>query len=311
MVIGNLAAITHGATMVYAAEAFEPGAVLAAVSEERCTTLYGVPTMFIAELEHPDFASYDLSSLRTGIMAGSPCPIEVMRRVIDEMHMDEVAIAYGMTETSPASFQTAPDDPLDRRVGTVGRIHPHVEAKIIDSEGRIVPVGERGELCTRGYLVMLGYWEERELTAEAIDAAGWMHSGDLATMDSDGYCVIVGRIKDMIIRGGENIYPREIEEFLYGHPSIEDVQVIGVPDEKYGEQLCAWIKLRDGASVTTEEIQDFCRGQIAHFKIPHYVKVVDSFPMTVTGKIQKFVMREQMIRELGLRDSATPGQEYS
>lgn len=302
MVIGNLAAITHGSTMVYASEGFEPGAVLSAVSEERCTALYGVPTMFIAELEHPDFDSYDLSSLRTGIMAGSPCPSEVMARVISEMHMEEVAIAYGMTETSPASFQTAPDDPLDRRVGSVGRIHPHVEAKVIDSEGRIVPTGERGELCTRGYLVMLGYWNDAERTAEAIDAAGWMHTGDIATIDADGYCNIVGRIKDMVIRGGENIYPREIEEFLYGHPSIEDVQVIGVPDEKFGEQLCAWIKLRDGTSATPEEIRDFCRGQIAHFKIPHYVKMVDSFPMTVTGKIQKFVMREQMIEELGLSE---------
>jgi len=305
MVIGNLAAITHGATMVYPSEAFEPGAVLAAVSEERCTTLYGVPTMFIAQMEHADFGSYDLSSLRTGIMAGSPCPIEVMRRVIGEMHMDEVAIAYGMTETSPASFQTAPDDPLDRRVGTVGRIHPHVEAKIVDGDGRIVPHGEPGELCTRGYLVMLGYWDDRERTAEAVDAAGWMHTGDLATIDADGYCNIVGRIKDMVIRGGENIYPREIEEFLYGHPDIEDVQVIGVPDERFGEQLCAWIKLRDGTSVTTAEIQDFCRGQIAHFKIPHYVKMVDSFPMTVTGKIQKFVMREQMIKELRLSEDQT------
>jgi fatty-acyl-CoA synthase len=302
MVIGNLAAITHGSTMVYPSEGFEPGAVLEAVSEERCTTLYGVPTMFIAELEHPEFASYDLSSLRTGIMAGSPCPSEVMKRVIGDMHMDEVAIAYGMTETSPASFQTAPDDPLDRRVGTVGRIHPHVEAKVIDLEGRIVPPGQPGELCTRGYLVMLGYWGDTERTAEAVDAAGWMHTGDLATIDADGYCEIVGRIKDMVIRGGENVYPREIEEYLYGHPSIEDVQVIGVPDERFGEQLCACIKLRDGASVTTEEIQEFCQGQIAHFKIPHYVKIVDSFPMTVTGKVQKFVMREQMIRELGLTE---------
>ena len=302
MVIGNLAAITHGSTMVYPSEGFEPGAVLEAVSEERCTTLYGVPTMFIAELEHPEFASYDLSSLRTGIMAGSPCPSEVMKRVIGDMHMEEVAIAYGMTETSPVSFQTAPDDPLDRRVGTVGRIHPHVEAKVIDSEGRTVSPGEPGELCTRGYLVMLGYWGDAERTAEAVDAAGWMHTGDLATIDAEGYCEIVGRIKDMVIRGGENVYPREIEEYLYGHPSIEDVQVIGVPDERFGEQLCACIKLRDGASVTTEQIQEFCEGQIAHFKIPHYVRIVDSFPMTVTGKIQKFVMREQMIQELGLTE---------
>ena len=300
MVVGNLGAITHGSTMVYPSEGFEPDAVLAAVSEEHCTTLYGVPTMFIAELEHPEFGSYDLSSLRTGIMAGSPCPIEVMKRVIDEMHMDEVTIAYGMTETSPVSFQTAPDDPLDRRVGTVGRVLPHVEVKVVDDDGRIVPAGQPGELLTRGYLVMLRYWDDAERTAEAVDAAGWMHTGDLATIDAEGYCCIVGRIKDMVIRGGENVYPREIEEFLYAHPDIEEVQIIGVPDERFGEQLCAWIKLRDGTSVTTEQIQDFCKGQIAHFKIPHYVKIVDSFPMTVTGKIQKFVMREQMIQELEL-----------
>jgi fatty-acyl-CoA synthase len=305
MVLGNLSAITHGSTMVYPSEGFEPEAVLAVVSEERCTTLYGVPTMFIAELEHPEFGSYDLSSLRTGIMAGSLCPIEVMKRVTGEMHMPEVGIAYGMTETSPASFQTAPDDPLDRRVATVGRVHPHVEVKVIDDDGRIVPCGQPGELLTRGYLVMLGYWGDEERTAEAVDAAGWMHTGDLATIDAEGYCSIVGRIKDMIIRGGENVYPREIEEFLYGHPDIEDVQVIGVPDERFGEQLCAWIKLRDGTSATTEQIQDFCKGQIAHFKIPHYVKFVDSFPMTVTGKIQKFVMREQMIQELELLEEQT------
>ena len=305
MVVGNLGAITHGSTMVYPSEGFEPDAVLAAVSEEHCTTLYGVPTMFIAELEHPEFGSYDLSSLRTGIMAGSPCPVEVMKRVIDEMHMDEVTIAYGMTETSPVSFQTAPDDPLDRRVGTVGRILPHAEVKVVDSDGRIVPAGQPGELLTRGYLVMLRYWDDAERTAEAVDAAGWMHTGDLATIDAQGYCCIVGRIKDMIIRGGENVYPREVEEFLYGHPDIEDVQIIGVPDERFGEQLCAWIKLRDGTSVTTEQIQDFCKGQIAHFKIPHYVKFVDSFPMTVTGKIQKFVMREQMIQELEMAKERT------
>ena len=305
MVLGNLTAITHGATMVYPSEGFEAEAVLAAVSEERCTTLYGVPTMFIAELEHPDFGSYDLSSLRTGIMAGSSCPIEVMKRVTSEMHMDEVGIAYGMTETSPASFQTAPDDSLERRVGTVGSIHPHVEVKIVDADGRIVPCGEPGELLTRGYLVMLGYWGDADRTAEAVDAAGWMHTGDLATIDAEGYCNIVGRIKDMIIRGGENVYPREVEEFLYGHPDIEDVQIIGVPDERFGEQLCAWIKLRDGTSVTTEQIQDFCKGQIAHFKIPHYVKFVDSFPMTVTGKVQKFLMREQMMQELELREERT------
>ncbi|GMR13950.1 MAG: AMP-binding protein [Gemmatimonadota bacterium] len=300
MVIGNLACLTHGATAVFPSEAFEPGAVLEAIQKERCTALYGVPTMFIAELEHPDFDSFDLTSLRTGIMAGSPCPIEVMRRVIDEMNMGEVTIAYGMTETSPGSFQTALDDPLERRVGTVGRALPHVEVKIIDEEGRIVPPGVRGELCTRGYLVMQGYWNDGDRTAEAVDGAGWMHTGDLATIDEEGYCKIVGRIKDMIIRGGENIYPREVEEFLYGHPKIEDVQIVGVPDPKYGEQLCAWIKLREGDSSTAEEIQAFCKAQIAHFKVPHYIRFVDAFPMTVTGKVQKFVMRDQSIEALGL-----------
>ena len=305
MVLGNLAAVTHGSTMVYPTEGYEPRETLLAVSEERCTALYGVPTMFIAELEHPDFASFDTSSLRTGIMAGSPCPVEVMKRVIDEMHMPEVTIAYGMTETSPVSFQTATDDPLDRRVSTVGRIHPHVEVKVVDEGGRVTPVGTPGELCTRGYLVMLGYWGDEERTAEAVDAAGWMHTGDLATIDAEGYCNIVGRIKDMVVRGGENVYPREVEEFLYGHPAVEDVQVIGVPDERFGEQLCAWVKLREGADATQEEIQDFCRGRIAHFKIPHYVKFVDAFPMTVTGKIQKYVMRDLMIEELGLRELKT------
>ncbi len=305
MVIGNLACLTHGATVVYPSEAFEPGAVLEAVQKERCTALYGVPTMFIAELEHPDFDSFDLTSLRTGIMAGSPCPIEVMRRVIDEMNMGEVTIAYGMTETSPGSFQTALDDPLERRVGTVGRALPHVEVKIIDEQGRIVPPGVRGELCTRGYLVMQGYWDDDERTAEAVDRVGWMHTGDLATIDDQGYCKIVGRIKDMIIRGGENVYPREVEEFLYGHPKIEDVQIIGVPDPKYGEQLCAWIKLREGDSATAEEIQAFCKDRIAHFKVPHYIQFVDAFPMTVTGKVQKFVMREQAIEALGLSEIET------
>ncbi len=305
MVIGNLACLTHGATAVFPSEAFEPGAVLEAVQKERCTALYGVPTMFIAELEHPDFASFDLTSLRTGIMAGSPCPIEVMRRVIDEMNMGEVTIAYGMTETSPGSFQTALDDPLERRVATVGRALPHVEVKIIDDEGRVVPTGVPGELCTRGYLVMLGYWNDGELTAEAVDRAGWMHTGDLATIDEEGYCKIVGRIKDMIIRGGENVYPREVEEFLHRHPKIEDVQIVGVPDPKYGEQLCAWIKLRDGGSATAEEIQAFCEDQIAHFKIPHYIQFVDGFPMTVTGKVQKFVMRDESIEALGLQEAET------
>jgi fatty-acyl-CoA synthase len=305
MVIGNLACVTQGAAMIYPSEGFEPLDVLETVAEEKCTALYGVPTMFIAELEHPDFDTFDLSSLRTGIMAGSPCPVEVMKRVLAEMHMTDVTIAYGMTETSPGSFQTGLDDTLERRVSTVGRVLPHVEAKVIDEEGKIVPPGVAGELCTRGYLVMRGYWGDPELTAEAIDKGGWMHTGDLATMDDEGYCNIVGRIKDMIIRGGENVYPREVEEYLYSHPKVEDVQVIGVPDDRFGEQLCAWVRLRDGESCNDEEIKEFCRGQIAHFKVPHYVKFVEGFPMTVTGKIQKFAMREQMIEELGLSEVET------
>jgi fatty-acyl-CoA synthase len=300
MVIGNLGALTHGAAMVYPSEGFEPLATLAAIEEERCTVLHGVPTMFIAQLDHPEFARFDLSSLRTGVMAGSPCPIEVMRRAVERMHLSEIVIGYGMTETSPASTVTSADDPLERRVSTVGRAMPHVEVKIIDAEGRIVPRGQPGELLTRGYLVMLGYWNDPEKTAEAVDEAGWMHTGDLATIDAEGYCNIVGRIKDMVIRGGENVYPREIEEFLYRHPKVQEVQVIGVPDPRLGEELCAWIRLRDGEGASAEEIQLFCRGRIAHFKIPRYIKFVDAFPMTVTGKIQKFVMRETMIRELGL-----------
>jgi fatty-acyl-CoA synthase len=300
MVLGNLACLTHGAAMVYPSEAFDPLATLETVEAERCTALHGVPTMFIAEMDHPDFARFDLSSLRTGIMAGSPCPIEVMKRAVASMHLDEITIAYGMTETSPVSFQSSTDDPLERRVSTVGRIQPHVEAKIVDAEGRVVPRGAPGEFLTRGYCVMLGYWDDPERTAESIDAAGWMHTGDLATIDDEGYCNIVGRIKDMVIRGGENLYPREIEEFLYRHPKIQDVQVIGVPDPRYGEELCAWVKLRDGEAATTDEIRAFCHGQIAHYKIPRYVKFVDAFPMTVTGKIQKFLMREETIRELGL-----------
>jgi fatty-acyl-CoA synthase len=301
MVMGNLGCVTHAATMVYPAEAFEPLAVLQAVSEERCVALYGVPTMFIATLAHPEFAAFDLSSLRTGIMAGSPCPIEVMRQVIDKMHMPEVTIAYGMTETSPVSFQSATDDPLDRRVSTVGRIQPHLEVKVVDAEGRIVPRGEPGELCTRGYSVMLGYWDDPERTAEAIDRAGWMHTGDLATLDEEGFCNIVGRIKDMVIRGGENIYPREIEEFLYSHPAVQDVQVIGVPDPKYGEELCAWIVLKPGEALESDQVREFCRDQIAHYKIPRHIKFVESFPTTVTGKVQKFAMREAMIAELDLK----------
>ena len=300
MVLGTLACLTHGAAMVFPGEGFEPLATLEAVEAERCTALHGVPTMFIAEMEHPDFTKFDLASLRTGIMAGSPCPIEVMKRVIAAMHLSEITIAYGMTETSPVSFQSSTTDPLERRVATVGRIQPHIEVKIIDAEGRIVPRGTAGELLTRGYSVMLGYWGDEEKTREAIDDARWMRTGDLATIDDAGYCNIVGRIKDMVIRGGENVYPREIEEFLYRHPKIQDVQVIGIPDPRYGEELCAWVKLRDGESATVDEIRAFCQGQIAHYKVPRYVKFVDAFPMTVTGKIQKFLMREETIRELGL-----------
>ncbi len=298
MVMGNLGCLTHGAAMVYPGEGFDPLATLAAIQEERCTGLYGVPTMFIAQMDHPDFAKYDVSSLRTGIMAGSPCPIEVMRRAMDRMNLRDITIAYGMTETSPVSFQTALDDPIERRVATVGRIQPHLECKIIDAEGRIVPAGTPGELCTRGYSVMLGYWDDDERTAEAIDRAGWMHTGDLATIDAEGYCAIVGRIKDMVIRGGENVYPREVEEFLYRHPAIADVQVFGLPDSKYGEELCAWVKLREGAALTEDEVRDFCRGQIAHYKIPRYVRFVTDFPMTVTGKMQKFLMREAMLKTI-------------
>jgi fatty-acyl-CoA synthase len=309
MVMGNLAALTHGACVVIPAAIFDPGATLGAVADERCTSLYGVPTMFIAELDHPDFAVFDLSALRTGIMAGSPCPIEVMRRVIAEMHMEEVTICYGMTETSPVSTQTAADDPLEKRVGTVGRVHPHVEVKIADPEsGELVGRGETGELCTRGYSVMLGYWEDPERTAEAIDPEGWMHTGDLATMDDEGYLAIVGRSKDMVIRGGENVYPREVEEFLYSHPAIADVQVIGVPDRRYGEELMAWVMPRPDAELEAEEVREFCRGKIAHYKVPRYVKLVDAFPMTVTGKVQKYKMREQSIAELGLEaENALPG----
>ncbi len=305
MVMGNLGCVTHGATMVYPAEAFEPGAVLETVQAERCTSLYGVPTMFIGELAHPDFKKYDFSSLRTGVMAGSPCPVQVMRNVIDLMNMKDVEICYGMTETSPVSFQTHLDDPLEKRVGTVGQIHPHVEVKIVDpNTGKVVKRGEKGELCTRGYSVMLGYWNNDDATRKAIDSARWMHTGDLATMDEDGYVNIVGRIKDMVIRGGENVYPREIEEFLYTNPKVADVQVIGVPDAKYGEEIMAWVKLKAGETATPEELTAFCKGQIASFKIPRYWKFVDAFPMTVTGKIQKFIMRDQSIEELGLREAA-------
>jgi fatty-acyl-CoA synthase len=305
MVLGNLACTTHGTAMVYPGEGFDPLATLQTVAEERCTGLHGVPTMFIAQMEHPQFASFDLSSLRTGIMAGAPCPIEVMRRVVDTMNLREITIAYGMTETSPVSFQTSVNDPLERRVSTVGRVQPHLEVKIVDSEGRIVPRGVPGELCTRGYAVMLGYWEDPERTAQAIDAARWMHTGDLATIDAEGFCNIVGRIKDLVIRGGENIYPREVEEFLYRHPKIEDVQVFGVPDKRFGEELCAWIKLRAHEHMTTDDVRAFCTGQIAHYKVPRHIKFVESFPMTVTGKMQKFIMRDEMTRELGLQEART------
>ncbi len=305
MVLGNMACMTHGAAMIHPGEAFDPAATLEAVEAEACTGLHGVPTMFIAMLQHPDFAKFDLGTLRTGIMAGSPCPIDVMKQVVDRMGMEQVTIAYGMTETSPVSTQTSVDDPLDRRVSTVGRVQPHVEVKIIDADGRIVPAGETGELCTRGYSVMLGYWDDDERTAEAIDAGGWMHTGDLATMDAEGYFKIVGRIKEMVIRGGENLYPREIEEFLYAHPKIADVQVVGVPDDKYGEELCAWIVLAEGASASEQDIRDFCHDQIARHKIPRYIKFVDEFPMTVTGKVQKFLMREHMVEELGLSEVET------
>ena len=305
MVLGNLACTTHGAAIVVPGPGFDPEQVLRAVEQEECTSLYGVPTMFIAELGLPDVAAYDLSTLRTGIMAGSPCPVEVMKRVIGEMNMSEVTIAYGMTETAPVSTQTETRDSVDRRVSTVGSVHPHVEVKVIDPEtNEAVERGRVGELCTRGYSVMIGYWDDPERTAEAIDADGWMHTGDVATMDGDGYINIVGRIKDMIVRGGENIYPREIEEYLYGHPAVEDVQVIGVPDEKYGEQVMAWVKLREGAGATAEEIMEFCKGRIAHFKVPRYVKFVEEFPMTVTGKVRKVEMRVVAIEELSLQAAA-------
>jgi fatty-acyl-CoA synthase len=306
MVMGNLAATTHGACMVIPAPAFDPKATLEAVAEEHCTSLYGVPTMFIAELADPSFDSHDLRSLRTGIMAGSPCPVEVMKQVIERMGMAEVTICYGMTETSPVSTQTRADDSIDRRVSTVGRVHPHLEVKVIDPDtGRTVPRGLPGEFCTRGYSVMLGYWEQPDKTAEAIDAARWMHTGDLAIMDDEGYLNITGRIKDMVIRGGENVYPREIEEFLYTHPDVLDAQVIGVPDERYGEELMAWVRMKEGtAPLTAESVREFCTGKLAHYKIPRYVHIVDEFPMTVTGKIRKVEMRERSVELLGLQDAA-------
>ncbi len=306
MVLGNLAATSHGACIVIPAPAFEAGATLAAVAKERCTSLYGVPTMFIAELNHESLPTLDLSCLRTGIMAGSPCPVEVMKRAISDMNMSEVAICYGMTETSPVSTQTRRDDDLDRRTATVGRVLPHVEVKVADpATGLVVPRGEPGELCTRGYSVMIGYWEDPDSTTAAIDSSHWMHSGDLAVMREDGYVNVVGRIKDMVIRGWENIYPREVEDFLYTHPDIVDVQVVGVPDERYGEELCAWVRLREGAEpLTAEAVREFCGEQVAHYKIPRYVHIADEFPMTVTGKVRKVEMRERSIEFLGLEKQA-------
>ena len=300
MVLGNMACMTHGACMVVPGEGFDPLLTLRTVQDERCTALHGVPTMFIAMLDHPRFAGFDLTTLRTGIMAGSTCPVEVMRRVIGQMNMRDVTIAYGMTETSPVSFQTVPEDPFERRVDSVGRIQPHLEVKVVDGDGATVPRGVPGELLTRGYSVMKGYWNDPARTADMLDAEGWMHTGDLATIDAEGYCRIVGRLKDMLIRGGENIYPREIEEYLHGHPAIADVQVFGVPDPKYGEEVCAWVKKAEGAALTEEDVRAFCRGQIAHYKVPRYVMFVDDFPMTITGKPQKYLMREQAARHLGL-----------
>jgi fatty-acyl-CoA synthase len=305
MVLGNLACVTHGAAMVYPGEGFDPKSVLETVQAERCTALHGVPTMFIALLDYPEFEQFDVATLRTGIMAGAPCPVEVMKRVIERLNMREVTIAYGMTETSPVSFQSSVDDTFERRVSTVGRIQPHLEVKIVDASGRVVPRGEPGELLTRGYSVMLGYWNDEARSREAVDLARWMHTGDLATIDDAGFCNIVGRTKDMVIRGGENIYPREVEEFLYRHPKILDVQCVGVPDPKYGEELCACIILKPGTEASAEEFQDFCRDQIAHYKIPRYVRLVDAFPMTVTGKVQKFLLRQQVEEEFGLKAEKT------
>jgi fatty-acyl-CoA synthase len=306
MVLGNLACFTHGSTVVYPSDAFDPLAVLQTVQAERCTGLHGVPTMFIAELDHPRFKEFDLSTLRTGIMAGSPCPTAVMQRVVSDMHLSQITIAYGMTETSPVSCQSSTHTPLDRRVSTVGQVQPHLEVKIVHPDsGEVMATGQSGELCTRGYSVMHGYWDDPAKTAEAIDAEGWMHTGDLATMDAEGYVNIVGRIKDMVIRGGENIYPREIEEFLYRHPAIQDVQVVGVPDAKYGEELCAWVIVKPGQTLAEDAVRAFCKGQIAHYKVPRYIRFVDAFPMTVTGKIQKFKIREAMKDQLGLADQKT------
>lgn len=300
MVIGNLGCLTHGSTAVFPGEAFEPLTTLRVVTEERCTALHGVPTMFIAQLDHPEFASFKFEHLRTGIMAGAPCPVEVMKQVINRMGMDQILIAYGQTELSPVSHVTEPHDPLEKRVGTVGKPCPHLETKIVDENNRVVPIGEKGEICTRGYAVMRGYWDDAEKTAETIDQGGWLHSGDIGIMDEEGYVQVTGRIKDMIIRGGENVYPREVEEFLYTHPGIQEVQVVGVPDHRFGEQVCAWIKCQDGVKLTEEDVKAYCKDKITHFKVPHYIRFVDDYPMTVTGKIMKYKMREAMIEELGL-----------
>jgi fatty-acyl-CoA synthase len=305
MVMAVLACVTCGAAVVLPSAVFDAGEALAAVAAERCTALYGVPTMFVAVLGHPDFEAADVSSLRTGVMAGAPCPVELMKAVIGRLHMPEVTICYGMTETSPVSFQTAPDDPLERRTSTIGRVLPHLEVKIVGPDGETVARGAAGELCTRGYSVMQGYWNDADKTADALDAEGWMHTGDLATLDADGYGNIVGRIKDMIIRGGENLYPREIEEFLFTHPAISDASVVGVPDPRYGEELCAWIRLAPGAALDEAGVRAFCAGQIAHHKVPRYIRFVDDFPMTVTGKVQKFLIRAAMIAELGLTIETT------
>jgi fatty-acyl-CoA synthase len=305
MVLGALCCVASGATMVFPGESFDAAQTLYAIEQHRCTALHGVPTMFIAILAHPALAQHDMSTLRTGIMAGAPCPIETMRQVVSELHMSQVTIAYGMTETSPISFQSSVTDPLERRVSTVGRIHSHVEVKIVDAEGRIVPVGQSGELCIRGYCVMRGYWEDEQRTRESIDDAGWMHTGDLGVIDAEGYCNIVGRVKDMLIRGGENVYPREIEEFLLRHAKVREVQVFGVPDPRYGEEICAWIVLKAGQSASAEEIAASCKGQIAHYKVPRHIRFVPEFPLTATGKPQKFVMREAMVRELRLKEAKT------
>jgi fatty-acyl-CoA synthase len=304
MVLGKLACVSTGAAAIFPADAFEAESVLEAVQAERATALHGVPTMFIAELEHPEFEQFDLSSLRTGIMAGAPCPVEVMKKVIGRMNMSEVLIAYGQTECSPVNHMTLADDPIEKRVETVGHAVPHIEVKIVGETGETVPVGETGDICARGYAVMKGYWDDPEKTAETVDAEGWLHSGDLGVMDEEGYVKVVGRLKDMIIRGGENIYPREIEEFLFTHPKIQDAKVIGVPDERFGEEVCAWVQLKEGETLAEDEIRAFCKQNIAYFKVPRYIRLVKEFPMTVTGKIQKFKMRETMVKELQAEDAA-------